>query len=161
MSSLTHFVRDCQSNRGLFTDKKMKTLTALPSWKVNLSESSVLADYLEDAYPENPLYPADAEARAGVRQLMKVSELYMDLPARRLIPVQIFNMPADEALLEEVRAVLDRGARSINALASMTIWMRIMMGRVILIQKYVEIFHISYMRRPLLILHKQDHRTGR
>ncbi len=85
---------------------------------VNLSESSVLADYLEDAYPEKPLYPSDAEARARVRQLMKVSELYLDLPARRLIPVQIFNMPADEALLEEVRAGLERGARSINALAS-------------------------------------------
>ena len=85
---------------------------------VNLSESSVLADYLEDAYPEKPLYPSDAEARARVRQLMKVSELYLDLPARRLIPVQIFNLPPDETLLEDVRAVLDRGARSINALAS-------------------------------------------
>ncbi|RLA44119.1 MAG: hypothetical protein DRQ97_11825 [Gammaproteobacteria bacterium] len=51
-----------------------------------LSESSVLLDYLEDAYPENPLYPADADARAQVRQLMKVAELYMELPARRLLP---------------------------------------------------------------------------
>ena len=84
----------------------------------HLSESSVLADYLEDAYPEKPLYPPDAQARARVRQLMKVSELYLDLPARRLIPVQFFDAPPDETVQEEVRAVLDRGTRSINALAS-------------------------------------------
>ena len=51
-----------------------------------LSESSVLVDYLEDAYPQKPLYPDDADARAKVRQIMKVSELYLDLPARRLLP---------------------------------------------------------------------------
>ena len=51
-----------------------------------LGESSVLLEYLEDAYPDQPLYPADPEARARVRQLMKVSELYFDLPARRLLP---------------------------------------------------------------------------
>jgi glutathione S-transferase len=33
----------------------------------SIAESSVLVDYLEDAYPETPLYPADADARAKVR----------------------------------------------------------------------------------------------
>src|SRR3546814_4191543 len=33
---------------------------------MHLSESSVLVDYLEEAYPQHPLYPEDPEARAQV-----------------------------------------------------------------------------------------------
>lgn len=84
----------------------------------HLSETNVLVDYLEDAYPQVPLYPADAETRARVRQLMKVSELYLDLPARRLLPGVLRKVQLDDAVKEEVRAVLERGTRSLNALAS-------------------------------------------
>jgi glutathione S-transferase len=83
----------------------------------NISESSVLLEYLEDAYPENPLFPADIEARAKVRQLMKVSELYLELPARRLLPAVLGNAELPDALLQEVKAVLDKAARSITELA--------------------------------------------
>jgi glutathione S-transferase len=83
-----------------------------------LSESSVLLEYLEDAYAEKPLYPADPEARAKVRQLMKISELYLELPARRLLPAVLGNATLPTTTLEEVRATLDRGSRSLNALAS-------------------------------------------
>jgi glutathione S-transferase len=83
-----------------------------------LSESSVLVDYLEDAYPQVPLYPADADARARVRQIMKVSELYLDLPARRLLPAELFGAKLDDTLKDQVRAALNRGARSLSALAS-------------------------------------------
>lgn len=83
-----------------------------------LSESSVLVDYLEDAYSQVPLYPADADARARVRQIMKVSELYLDLPARRLLPAELFGAKLDDTLKDQVRAALNRGARSLSALAS-------------------------------------------
>ncbi len=82
-----------------------------------LSESSVLVEYLEDAYPENPLYPADIEARGQVRQLMKIAELYLDLPARRLLPAVFGKVEFPEEMLEEVKAVLTRGAKSIEELA--------------------------------------------
>lgn len=84
----------------------------------NLSESSVLLDYIEDAYPDTPMYPADALARAKVRRLMKISELYLDLPARRLLPALFGNMTVDESVKGEVRAVFDKAARSLNSLAS-------------------------------------------
>ena len=83
-----------------------------------LSESSVLVDYLEDAYSQVPLYPADADARARVRQIMKVSELYLDLPARRLLPAELFGAKLDDTLKDQVRAALNRGARSLSALAN-------------------------------------------
>ena len=83
----------------------------------NLSETSVLLEYLEDKYPEHSLYPADVELRAKVRRLMKISELYLELPARRLLPAVFGNMEIPDATLEEVKAVLEKGAQSIAALA--------------------------------------------
>ncbi len=83
----------------------------------HLSESSVLVEYLEDAYPQNPLLPSEPEAKARVRQLMKISELYLELPARRLLPALLGNATFDDATLDEVRATLDRGTRSLTELA--------------------------------------------
>ena len=85
---------------------------------VNLSESTVLIDYLEDAYPEVPLYPAAASERARVRQMIKTTELYIELPARRMIAFVFGGGDAPAELKDEVRAVLERGVTGINALAS-------------------------------------------
>ena len=82
-----------------------------------LSESSVLLEYLEDNYPDTPLLPADPEARAQVRQLIKISELYLELPARRLLPAVLANVELPAATFEEVKAVLERGADAIKTLA--------------------------------------------
>jgi glutathione S-transferase len=82
-----------------------------------LSESSVLLDYLEDAYPDVPLYPSEALARARVRRLMKISELYLDLPARRLLPALFGNVEVDESVKDEVRATFDKAIRSLATLA--------------------------------------------
>jgi glutathione S-transferase len=84
----------------------------------HLSESSVLVDYLEDKYPNTPLYPTNAEARAVVRQIMKVSELYLELPARRLLPSAMAKLPVPDAVLAEVRATLDRGVTGLTKLAT-------------------------------------------
>jgi len=85
-----------------------------------LGESSVLLDYLEEAYPDTPLYPADAEARAQVRQLMKVAELYLELPARRLLPATLARAEVPLSLKDEVRATLERGVKGIQILAKLS-----------------------------------------
>lgn len=82
-----------------------------------LSESSVLVEYLEDAYPEPSLFPAEPDAKAQVRQLMKISELYLELPARRLLPALLGNATIHDSTLAEVRATLDRGTRCLIELA--------------------------------------------
>ena len=90
----------------------------------NLSESSVCCDYLEEAYPEPSLYPADPFQRARVRQVMKVAELYLELPCRRLIPYAFTQTEAPDALKEEVREVLRRGIAAMNALCVFEPWVR-------------------------------------
>jgi glutathione S-transferase len=88
----------------------------------HLSEASVLCEYIEDAYPDKPLFPADLVARNKVRQLMHMAELYIELPNRRLIPYSFSNQPAPEQLINEVKSVVDRGINSINALATFSPW---------------------------------------
>ena len=88
----------------------------------HLSEAAVLCEYIEDAYPQKPLLPADAIARNKNRQLMHMAELYIELPNRRLIPYSFRNTPAPEQLVSEVVAVVDRGINSINALATFDPW---------------------------------------
>lgn len=88
----------------------------------HLSEASVLCEYIEDAYPDKPLLPRTPIARNKNRQLMRMTELYLELPNRRLLPFSFSNQPAPEALIAEVVAVVDRGINSINALATFDPW---------------------------------------
>ena len=50
-----------------------------------ISETNVILDYLEDISGGTPLHPADPFQKAKVRELMKSTELYLELVARRLL----------------------------------------------------------------------------
>ena len=89
----------------------------------NLSESSVICDFLEDTYPDTPLYPKSATERATVRQIMKIAELYFELPCRRLIPYLFSDSHAPDALKQEVRQVLARGIIALNRLCPPSPWL--------------------------------------
>ncbi|MFT7131801.1 MAG: glutathione S-transferase [Cyclobacteriaceae bacterium] len=88
----------------------------------HLSETAVLCEYIEEAYPDKPLFPADLIKRNKVRQLVHMAELYLELPNRRLLPYSFSNQPAPEQLVNEIKSVVDRGVNSINALASFSPW---------------------------------------
>lgn len=89
---------------------------------VTLSESSVICDFIEEIYPAIPLYPESAAERATVRQIMKISELYFELPSRRLIPYVFSGTNAPNAVKEEVRQVLNRGIIALNRLCQFSPW---------------------------------------
>jgi glutathione S-transferase len=82
----------------------------------HLSESSVCCDYLEESYPEQALYPQDTYARSYVRQIMKLSELYLELPCRRLIPFVFSNSEPPEELKADIRATVERGLTALKSL---------------------------------------------
>ena len=83
---------------------------------LNLSESSVICDFIEETYPATPLYPENAGERAVVRQIMKIAELYFELPSRRLIPYVFSGTDVPESLKAEVRQVLNRGVTALSQL---------------------------------------------
>ena len=82
----------------------------------HLSESSVICDFLEENYPQKPLYPAAAGERAAIRQIMKVAELYLELPCRRLIPYVFQGTLPSEPLQQEVRQAVSRGIGALTRL---------------------------------------------
>ena len=83
-----------------------------------LGETKVILNYLEEAYPQQPLLPAEPLARARVRELMEVIDLYLELPARRLYP-QVFSSvgKVSEEVKDTVRPLLTQGIEGLNALA--------------------------------------------
>jgi len=89
---------------------------------LNLSESSVICDFIEESYPEKPLYPENAGERAVVRQIMKIAELYFELPSRRLIPYAFSGTEVPESIKAEVRQVLSRGVTALSRLCQFSPW---------------------------------------
>ncbi|WOT06475.1 glutathione S-transferase family protein [Shewanella youngdeokensis] len=89
---------------------------------VNISESSVICDFIEEAYPAIPLSPDNPEERAVVRQIMKMAELYFELPSRRLIPYAFSGVKVPESVTNEVRQVLHRGITALSRLAKFSPW---------------------------------------
>lgn len=83
----------------------------------SLAESQVICDYIEDAYPQVPLYPKDALAKAKVRELVTVMELHMELVARRLYGGAFFGGTVSEEAKKEVERDLAKGIRAFAALA--------------------------------------------
>tara|TARA_B110000091_G_scaffold188327_1_gene210090 strand:+ start:1062 stop:1739 length:678 start_codon:yes stop_codon:yes gene_type:complete len=106
-------------------------LTISPAGKVpvittpedlNISESSVICDYIEEAFPATPLYPENPGERAVVRQIMKIAELYFELPSRRLIPYAFSGTTVPETVAAEVRQVLKRGITALSRLCEFSPW---------------------------------------
>ncbi|WP_022951191.1 glutathione S-transferase family protein [Leucothrix mucor] len=89
---------------------------------LNISESSVICDFLEETYPDIPLYPENAGERAVVRQIMKMSELYFELPSRRFIPYAFSGTEAPDSVKAEVRQVLSVGVTALNRLCQFSPW---------------------------------------
>lgn len=82
-----------------------------------LAESQVICEFLEDAYPDRPLYPRDPLARAKVRELITVIELHLELVARRLYREAFFGGKVSEETRQEVERDIAKGARAFGALA--------------------------------------------
>lgn len=83
----------------------------------NLSESQVILEYLEEAYPEKPLYPANSFERAKCRELIQHLELNIELPARRLYKEAFFGGTVSDETKAEVKERLEIGLNGLARLA--------------------------------------------
>jgi len=82
-----------------------------------ITESRCVVDYLERAFPQPPLYPTGAFQRAKVLELTQYIDLYLELPARRLLRNLFSGKPPPEMVATEVRQALDNGVRALRGLA--------------------------------------------
>ena len=74
-----------------------------------LPESAVIIQYLEDVFPDNPLFPTDPKQKAVTHLLGSFTDSYMQPPMYALFG-QVFNRTADDeamqTLIENMRAPL-------------------------------------------------------
>jgi glutathione S-transferase len=82
-----------------------------------ITESAVCAEYIEQAYPQHPLMPADLMAAAKVRELITYLELHIELVARELYPQAFFGGKVSEGTQERVRKQLTKGVEGFAKLA--------------------------------------------
>jgi glutathione S-transferase len=83
---------------------------------VRLAESQAICEYLEDAYPQKPLYPRDPLARAKVRELIIVLELHLELVARRLYRQAFFGGTISDEMKAMTEKDLGKGVRALGRL---------------------------------------------
>jgi glutathione S-transferase len=83
----------------------------------NLCESTVMVEYIEQAYPAHPLMPQDPFAAAKVRELMTFLDLHLELLARNLYPEAFFGGKVNDATKEKIGAQLEKNVAAFATLA--------------------------------------------
>lgn len=109
----------------VWTDRSPELLARSPLGKVpffetdqgTLCESQVMMEYLEEAYPEKPLLPADPFAAAKVRELITFMELHLELVARELYAEAFFGGKVSDEVKERTQKLLTRNAKAFARLA--------------------------------------------
>ena len=61
-----------------------------------LVETNVIMEFFDQQSDANPLYPDSAFERAQVQELVKMVELYVELPARRCHTEAFWGVPVEE-----------------------------------------------------------------
>lgn len=81
-----------------------------------LSESIVILDYLETCYPQPRLSPSDTWGQVKMKELMQISELYVELPGHRLMPAAQGRVQLEQATLDDAASTLTKGLTAIAKL---------------------------------------------
>lgn len=102
------------------TDRAASPLGKVPYLKTDegtLCESTVMLEYIEAMYPEQPLLPADPFAAAKVRELLRYLELHLELVARNLYPEAFFGGKISDAAKEKTGRQLEKNIAAFAKLA--------------------------------------------
>ncbi|MDR3452842.1 MAG: glutathione S-transferase [Rhodoferax sp.] len=83
----------------------------------SLCESEAIVEYLEAAYPNPPLLPAEPFAAAKVRELITFIDLHLELVARELYPQAFFGGTVSESSQARVRKQLEKNIPAFKRLA--------------------------------------------
>ncbi|MGY6274505.1 glutathione S-transferase family protein [Methylomonas sp. MgM2] len=85
-----------------------------------LSESQAILEYLEEQYPEHPLYPSDAFERAKCREFIQHIELNVELIARRIYSEAIFGGKVSQETKDEVKTKVEAGLTGLARLMKLS-----------------------------------------
>lgn len=78
-----------------------------------LPESGIVAEYLEEKFPETPLLPSDAQGRARARLIVRLFDLYVIDQMFRTYFSMASGSP-DQALIDDAKATIAKGLDAIE-----------------------------------------------
>ncbi|MGC4395312.1 glutathione S-transferase [Hydrogenophaga sp. T2] len=138
------------------TDKTCSPLGKVPYLKTEqgaLSESTVILEYLEDAYPHPPLMPAEPFAAAKVRELVRYMELHLELVARNLYPEAFFGGKVSDSAKEKIGPQLEK---NIAAFAQLTTFSPFIAGEAFTIADCAAVVHLPLVSSATKIVYGRD-----
>ena len=133
VSNYTNMVKQCLLEKGIEFEQlhahpsqeddflamsPMGKIPCLETAEGFLVETSAILDYLDEVHPEPPMYPSQAFARAKAREIIRVSELYIEIVARRHLGAAFFGRERSEEAYTEVRPQVEKGLRAFRQLAN-------------------------------------------
>jgi len=83
-----------------------------------LVETNVILEYLDEISHDTPLIHGNAFEKARIRELMKMVELYIELPARRCHTEAFWGKPVADVTKKEVKRALLNGMQALSRAAS-------------------------------------------
>jgi glutathione S-transferase len=90
---------------------------ALETPKGIIVETDVLMRYIDKQDGES-FFPSDDFERARCEEIMKMAEIYLELPARRLSGEVLLGLPRNESAFKEARPLMQKGLEALNKLCS-------------------------------------------
>jgi glutathione S-transferase len=110
-------VRTGSTDEAVLSNSPLGKIPYIRTEHGGLCESQAILDYLEAAYPNPPLLPADPWAAAKVRELTTFIDLHLELVARELYPKAFFGGDVSEANAARIRKLLTKNLAGFKRLA--------------------------------------------
>ncbi len=144
-----------------WASKDEETLACSPLGKVPflrtehgaLCESQVILEYLEAAYPQPALLPADPFQAAKVRELCWFLDVHVELVARRLYGQAFFGKTASAEVIEATRGEL---ARNIAAFARLAKFAPYIAGDTFTLGDCVAVVHLPVISMATVRIYGED-----
>ena len=118
-----------------------------------LSESQVILEYLEERFPERPMYPADPFARAKCRELIQHLELNAEWVARRLFKESLFG---GSVSAETKREALERLPKGLEAVAQFSQFSPYIFGPTFTAADCAAYMHFMYIKITTLKIYGEN-----
>ena len=104
------------TDEAVLADSPLGKIPFIRTPQGGLCESQAIMDYIEAAYPQPPLLPADAFAAAKVRELIAFIDLHLELVARELYLQAFFGGTVSESTRARVRRQLEKNIAAFQRL---------------------------------------------
>jgi len=138
------------------TDPDCSPLGKVPYLRTDqgaLSESTVILEYIEDAFPHPALLPADPFEAAKVRELVRYLELHLELVARNLYPEAFFGGKVSDSAKEKIGPQLEK---NIAAFAKLTGFSPFLAGEQFTLADCAGIVHLPLVSSATKIIYGRD-----